>query len=37
MPKKLLREPDDTKYYTEVNKIDEELERLQEEFKDLVS
>ena len=37
LPKKLLSEPDDTKYHTEVNKIDEEMERLQEEFKDLVS
>lgn len=37
MPKKLLEEPDDSKYHLEVARIDEQIEKLQEEFKELVA
>jgi len=34
MPKKPLQEPDDAQYHLEVAAIDEEIEKLQDEFKD---
>ena len=37
MPKKPLREPDDAHYHLQVAAIDEEIEKLQEEFKDKVA
>ena len=37
MPKKPLREPDDAQYHLEVAAIDEEIEKLQEDFKDKVA
>ena len=37
MPKKPLREPDDAQYHLEVANIDEEIEKLQEDFKDKVA
>ena len=37
MPKKPLREPDDANYHLQVAAIDEEIEKLTEEFKDKVA
>jgi len=37
MPKKLLEEPDDSKYHLDVAGIDEQIELHQEEFKALVA
>ena len=37
MPKKPLREPDEAQYHLEVAGIDEEIDKLQEDFKDKVA
>ena len=37
MPKKPLEEPDDAKYHLEVARIDEQIEKLQEDFKELIA
>ena len=37
MPKKPLREPDDAQYHLQIAAIDEEIDKLTEEFKDKVA
>lgn len=37
LPKQPLEEPDDAKYHLEVARIDEQIEKMQEEFKELIS
>ena len=37
MPKNKLQEPDDAKYHLEMAKQDEQIEKLQEEFKELIA
>ena len=37
MPKKLLQEPDDSQYHLEVAGIDEQIDKLTEQFNDLVA
>jgi len=37
MPKKPLQEPDDSQYHLEVAAVNDEIEKLQDEFKDLVA
>lgn len=36
-PRKPLEEPDDAAYHLQIGSIDEDLDKLQEEFKDLVA
>lgn len=37
MPKKVLQEPDDAQYHLEVAAIDEQIEKMQDEFNDRVA
>ncbi len=37
MPEKLLKEPDDAQYHLNIAKLDEQLEKIKEEFKELVA
>jgi chromosome segregation ATPase len=37
MPKKILTEPDDSQYHLDNAKLDEQFEKVKEEFKDLVA